>query len=152
MLVKGATGVIHTVKIYFWSQVNIWNVSCARATTFIFDTRTDVLVKVSKFLRQKCLDLRGNRTSIFGLMPNGLNISSIRTRHLLSRVFEYWLWRYRYFWSKVDIWNINCMGNSIHFRHTNGCYCESVKSFWDSKYLDLMGTRSRCQNKITMNT
>ena len=38
---------------YFWSIVNIWNVNCARATAFIFDTRTDVLVKVSKFLRQK---------------------------------------------------------------------------------------------------
>ena len=30
----------------FWSKVNIWNVNCARATTFIFDTRTGVLVKV----------------------------------------------------------------------------------------------------------
>ena len=35
------------------SKVNIWYVNCARATAFIFDTRTDVLVKVSKFLRQK---------------------------------------------------------------------------------------------------
>ena len=37
---------------YFWSKVNIWNVNCARATAVIFDTRTDVLVKVSKFLKQ----------------------------------------------------------------------------------------------------
>ena len=36
-----------------WSKVNVWNVNFARAITFIFDTRTDVLVKVSKFLRQK---------------------------------------------------------------------------------------------------
>ena len=36
---------------YFWS--NIWNVNCARTTAFIYDTRTGVLVKVSKFLRQK---------------------------------------------------------------------------------------------------
>ena len=33
---------------YFLSKVNIWNVNCAWATTFILDTRTDVLVKVSK--------------------------------------------------------------------------------------------------------
>ena len=64
---------------YFWSKVNIWNVNCARATTFIFNTWTGV-VKVSKFLRQKmsrpegllwkcqsfwdrkCLDPRGTRT------------------------------------------------------------------------------------------
>ena len=39
--------------IHFWSKINIWYVNCARATAFIFDTRTDVLVKVSKFLRQK---------------------------------------------------------------------------------------------------
>ena len=39
--------------IRFWSNVNIWNVNCARAVAFIFDTRTNVLVKVSKFLREK---------------------------------------------------------------------------------------------------
>ena len=41
-------------------KVNIWTVDCAWATAFIFDTRTDVLLKVSKFLRQKILylDLR----------------------------------------------------------------------------------------------
>ena len=38
---------------YFWCKVNIWNVNCARATAFILDTRTGVLEKVSKFLRQK---------------------------------------------------------------------------------------------------
>ena len=37
----------------YWSKVNIWNVNCARATAFIFDTRMGVLVKVSTFLRQK---------------------------------------------------------------------------------------------------
>ena len=34
-------------------KVNIWNVNCAQASAFIFDSRTDVLMKVSKFLRQK---------------------------------------------------------------------------------------------------
>ena len=37
----------------FCSKVNFLNVNCAQTTAFIFDTRTDVLVKVSKFLRQK---------------------------------------------------------------------------------------------------
>ena len=37
----------------FLRKVNIWNVNGARATLFIFDTRTGVLGKVSKFLRQK---------------------------------------------------------------------------------------------------
>ena len=35
------------------SKVNIWNVNCVRSTAFIIDTRKNVLVKVSKFLRQK---------------------------------------------------------------------------------------------------
>ena len=38
---------------YFWSKVNIWNVTCAWTISFIFDTRTGVLGKVSKFLGQK---------------------------------------------------------------------------------------------------
>ena len=40
-------------KLYFLGKINFGNVNCARATAFIFDTRTDVLVKVSKFLRQR---------------------------------------------------------------------------------------------------
>ena len=34
---------------YFRSKVNIWNINCAPAAAFIFDSRTDVFVKVSKF-------------------------------------------------------------------------------------------------------
>ena len=39
--------------MYFLIKVNIWNVNCALATTFIFDKRKDVLFKVSKFVRPK---------------------------------------------------------------------------------------------------
>ena len=42
----------------FLKLINIWNVNCVQATGFIFDTWTDVLVKVDR----KCLDLRGTRT------------------------------------------------------------------------------------------
>ena len=38
---------------YFLNNVSIWNVNCVQATAFIFDTRTDVLLKVTNFLRQK---------------------------------------------------------------------------------------------------
>ena len=41
----------------------------------------------------------------FGFMANTLTIIwVIRARRVLSHVFEYWLWWYRYFWSKVNIW------------------------------------------------
>ena len=43
----------------------------------------------------------------FRLMLNALTYWAIRARHLLSHVFEYWLWWYRYFWSKVNIWNVD---------------------------------------------
>ena len=38
---------------YFCSQFNIRNVNYAKATAFIFDARSDVLVKVSGFFNQK---------------------------------------------------------------------------------------------------
>ena len=47
----------------------------------------------------------------FGLMPNALTTWAIRARHLLSHVFEQWLWWYKYLFSA---------GNSIQFRHTDG--------------------------------
>ena len=70
---------------YLWSIVNNWNVNCVRATAFIFDTRTGVLGKVSKFLRQKCLDLRGTRTPNLRIHANALTYRAIRARHLLGK-------------------------------------------------------------------
>ena len=43
----------------------------------------------------------GLEPPIFGFMPNYLTIWAIRAKHLLSHVFEYWLWRYRYFEVKL---------------------------------------------------
>ena len=72
----------HSASIsYFWSKVNIWNVNCAWATAFIFDTRTDVLVKVSKLLRQKMYQPEGDSN------PNLPTIWAIRARHLLPHLF-----------------------------------------------------------------
>ena len=94
-----AKGISHYIYMYIYisSKVNIWNVNCARATAFVFDSRTDVLVKVSNWE---------------GLEPptsrfHSLATWAIRVRHLLSHVLEYWLWWYRYFCSKVNIWNVN---------------------------------------------
>ena len=76
---------------YFWSKVNIWTVNCARKTAFIFDTRTDVLVKVSKFWdieTENVSTWEGLEPPIFGFMPNALTIWTIRARHLLSHVWN----------------------------------------------------------------
>ena len=64
---------------YLLSKVNIWNVDCARATTFIFDARTDVLVKVSKLLRKKMSRPEGESR---GIIDNG-NILKHMSSHVL---------------------------------------------------------------------
>ena len=73
---------------YFWSKVNIWYLNCARATAFIFDTRTGVPENMSKFLRHQMSRPEGwLEPSTFGFMPNALTYWAIRARHLLSHVF-----------------------------------------------------------------
>ena len=64
------------------------------------------LWKCQSFWDRKCLDQRGTRTP--NLRIHVLTIWAIRARHFQSQVFEYWLWWYRYVWSKVSIWNVNC--------------------------------------------
>ena len=70
---------------YFCSKVNTWNVNCA----FIYDSRTGVLVKVSKFFRQKNVSTWDSNPQSFGFMPNALTMWAIRARHLLSHVYIY---------------------------------------------------------------
>ena len=94
---------------YFWSKVNIWYVNCVRATAFSFDTRTGVLVKVSKFWDRKCLDLRGTRTPNLRIHAECFSLLSYQGQTFAVQCFEHWLWRYRYFWSKVNIWYIDCV-------------------------------------------
>ena len=97
-------GILALAIQIFLSKVNIWNVDCAWATAFIFDSRMDVLVKET----ENVSTWGGLDPPTFGFMPNALTTRAIRARHLLSHVLGYWLWWYRYFWSKVNIWNVNC--------------------------------------------
>ena len=70
----------------FWRKVNIWNINCVQATALIFDTRTDVLVKVSKFLRQKMSRPEGRereRLSLSAfLVTEDINLRGARTCNL----------------------------------------------------------------------
>ena len=73
---------------YFLSTVYIWNFNCARATAFIFDTQTGVLVKVSKVFETANVSTWGRlEPPTSGLMSNALTYWAIRARHLLSHVF-----------------------------------------------------------------
>ena len=64
-------------------------------------------------------------------MPNALTIWAIRARHLLS--FQYWLWRYRYFWSKVNIWHVNCAWATAFIFNTQGDILVKVSKFLRQK-------------------
>ena len=64
-----------------------------------------------KFLRQKLSRSEGDSNpqpsdSCRMLWPFELSGSD----SLLSHLFKYWLWWYRYICSKINIWNINCAG------------------------------------------
>ena len=50
---------------HFLSKVNMWNASCVRAQTFICDTRTDIIVKVTKCLKQKMSPPEGDSNPQF---------------------------------------------------------------------------------------
>ena len=141
---------------YFWSKVNIWYVNCARVTALIFDTWMDVPVKVSIFLDRNVSIWGGLESPTFGFMPNALTIWAIRARHLLSHVVEYWLWWYRFFWSKVNIWYVNCARATAFISTHERLFMWKCQSFWDRKCLDLRGTptpnlriHAECSNHLS---
>ena len=81
----------------FWIRFNIWNINCARATVFIFDTRTGVLVKVSFLETEKYLDLRGTRTRKHRIHVECSNHLSYQGKAFVVPCFKHWLrkWIYR---------------------------------------------------------
>ena len=66
------------------------------------------LWKCQSFWDRKCLDLRGTRTPKFRIYAECSNHLSYQGQTFAVPCFEHWLWRYRYFWSKVNIWTVNC--------------------------------------------
>ena len=87
-----------------------------------------------------CSKFRREKVCICYQPPNALICWAIRAIHLLSHVFEYWLWRNRYFWSKVIIWNVNCARITSFIFDTITGVLVKVSKFWDRKRLDLRGT------------
>ena len=86
------------------SQANIWSVGCAQAAAFIFDSHTDVLVKVSKFWERKCLGLRGTRTSNFRIQAECSDHLSYQCQIFVVPCF--WILALNIFVVKL---NVNCV-------------------------------------------
>ena len=106
--------IYHEMDI-FCLRINIWNVKCANATTFIFDSQADVLVKVSTFWDREYL------------VPGGIWTPNLRFQvewsRRLSEPSGHWHMRYRYLclYSQHLQWQL-CTENTIHFRLTNGLF------------------------------
>ena len=100
------------------------------------------LWKCQSFWDRKCLDLRGLEPPTFGFMPNAVTYWAIRARHLLAYGFEHWLWRNRYFWNKVSIWNDNCARATAFTFDTRTVVLVIVSKIWERKCLYLTGTRT----------
>ena len=80
-----------------------------RGQQHLFSTHERVFLgKCQCFESENVSTWGGFEPPIFGFMPNALTYWAITARHLLSRVVEYWLWCYRYFFNKVIIWYGNC--------------------------------------------
>ena len=126
---------------YFWSKVNVWNVNWARATAFIFDTRTSVPVKVSKFLRQKMSRPEGNSNpqpsySCRMLEPIELSGPDICCPMFLKTGS-----------GGIDIFEVKLTFEMLTVRGQQHSFSTHVflwkcQSLWDRKRFDLRGTRT----------
>ena len=117
-----------------------WNVNCARATAFIFDTRTGVLVKVSTFLRQKMSRPEGDtKPPTFGFMPNAITYWARRARHLLSHVLNTGSGGIDIFEVKLTFEMLNVRGQQHSFSTHERVFLWKCRRFWDRKCLDLRG-------------
>ena len=131
-----------SVCVCVCSKVNIWNVNCARETTFISTHERMFLWKCRSFWDRNCFYLRGTR------IPN-LRIQAEYSNHLNyhgqtfavpSHVFNAGLGGIDTFCSKVTIWNVPVRRGQQHSFSTHGLiFLWKCRSFWNRKYLHLRG-------------
>ena len=95
------------IYIYICEVTLIFEMSTVRGQQHSFSIHGCSWGSVNVFETENVSTWGGLEPPTLGIMPNALTYWVIRARHLLSHV-EYWLWWYRYFWSKVKIWNVNC--------------------------------------------
>ena len=99
-------------------NAHMWNVNFARATAFIYDSRTDVPEKVSEFFETQ------NVSTFGGLEPESLDPCWMlyhfsHPGHLLSHIWNTGAGGINIFIDEFSIWNINM----------NGCPWEGVEVF-----------------------
>ena len=130
--------------VYIFEVKLTFEMLTVREQQHIFSTHERMFIwKCQSFWNRKFSTWGGLEPPIFGFMPNALTNWAIRARHSLFHVFFlYWLWRYRYFWRKVDIWNANCTRATAFIFDIQTDVLMKVSTFLDSKCLDRRGTRT----------
>ena len=98
------------------------------------------LWKWQSFRDRKWLDLRGIRIPNLRILAECSNNWVTRARHLLSNVFEYWLWRYRYFCNKVTFEILTVSGHRHSFSTHEQMFLWKCRSVRASKCFDPKGT------------
>ena len=107
--------------IFFKEKLAFWNVNYKRATAFIFDTRTYVLVEVSKFLRQKMSRPEWNSTPNLRIHAECSNhhckLYSVYTTNIVSSWFVIAsCWHIKYWWFNNRSSVLEITTNSKHVR------------------------------------
>ena len=118
--------------ILLLSKVNIWNVNYARAITLIFDTRTDALLKVSKFLRQKMSRPQGDSNTKLGIHAECSNHLSYQGQTFAIPCF----WRLAlvvYIFLKLSWHLVTSRGQQHSFSTYERMFLWKRESFWDRK-------------------
>ena len=106
-----------------------------------FSTHERVFLwKCQSFWDRKCLYLRGTRAPNLRIHAKCSNILSFQGQTFAVPCFEHWLWWYRYFWSKVNIWYVNCARQQHSFSTHERVFLWKCQGFWDRKCLDLKGS------------
>ena len=100
---------------------------------------TAITLALKVFETENVSSWGGHEPPAFGFMPNALTIWAIRVRHLLSHFFEYWLWWYRYFWNRVNIWNVNCTRATAFSFHTRTDILLKLSTFFETGNVSTWG-------------
>ena len=106
------------------------------------DIRTGVLVKVSKFSRQKSLDLRGSRTPSLRIHAKCSYHLSYQGQTFAVPCFWTLALVVQIFWSKVKFEMLAVLGQTHSFSTHERVFLWKCQNVWDRKCLDLRGTRS----------
>ena len=127
-------GCLIIIYIYIFEVKLTFEMLTARGQQHSFSTQERVFLwKCQSFWARECLDLRGTRTPNLRIHAECSNLLSYQGQTFAAACFEHWLWWYRYFLSKVNIWNVNCARATAFIFDTRAGVLVKVSKFLSQK-------------------